>query len=206
MTEARDARTLAFYDSEAAVYANAGEQRPSRALAGFLAKLPDRADILDLGCGGGRDSRAMIAAGHRVEATDGCAAMAAQAEKRIGQPVRVMRFDELDADEAYDGIWAHASLLHVPRQALAETIAKIWRALRPGGWHFANFKAGEAEGRDKAGRYFNYLSADLTVALYQRAGPWQALEMSEGMGRGYYNDPTRWIGILAQKPGETEQP
>ncbi len=199
MTATTDEATLAFYEAEAPVYAASGNQGASRALPGFLAKLPQGARILELGCGGGRDSAAMIAEGFDVDATDGCAALAAKAEARIGRPVCVMRFEELEAHGEYDGVWAHASLLHVPRSGLPDIAARIRRALKPGGWHFANFKAGEAEGRDRFGRYFNYLSSREAEALYRDAGDWQEMTISQGEGSGYDGEPTQWVGVLVQK-------
>ena len=75
----------------------------------------------------------MLDRGFDVDPTDGVPAMAAEAETLLGRPVRIMRFDELEAAAAYDGIVALASLLHVPRDDLAGVLARIWRALKPGG-------------------------------------------------------------------------
>ena len=72
-----------------------------------------------------------------------------------------------------------ASLLHVPFDALPGVLAKVHRALKPGGWHFASFKAaggyaGDAEsgsgGRDALGRYFNYPRRDALLGAYRAAG------------------------------------
>ncbi|WP_299321906.1 bifunctional 2-polyprenyl-6-hydroxyphenol methylase/3-demethylubiquinol 3-O-methyltransferase UbiG [Parasphingopyxis sp.] len=155
-----DLETLAFYEKEAPVYAASGDQGASRHLPDFLAALSPGAHILELGCGGGRDSAAMIAAGFDVEATDGCVALAAKAEARIGRPVRVMRFAELDVIEGYDGVFANACLLHVPRAGLADILGRIHRALRRGGVFVASYKGGGEEGRDRFGRYFNFPHAD----------------------------------------------
>lgn len=79
-----DPATLAFYAAEAPVYAASGPGGTSRHLAGFLARLSRSARILELGCGGGRDAEAMIAAGFDVDATDGVPALAAEAARRRG--------------------------------------------------------------------------------------------------------------------------
>lgn len=65
--------------------------------------------MLDLGCGTGRDTRALIDAGMTVTATDGSPEMAREAEKRLAVPVRVQLFEDLDDVVAFDGIWANAS-------------------------------------------------------------------------------------------------
>lgn len=76
-----DAATLAFYDAEAPVYAASGPGGASRHLAGFIARLSPGARVLELGCGGGRDTEAMLAADLEVDATDGSPALAEQARK-----------------------------------------------------------------------------------------------------------------------------
>jgi hypothetical protein len=80
--------------------------------------------------------------------------MARQAERITGLPVAVSRFQEMAYVEEFDGIWANASLLHVSRQEMGDGIARLTRALRPGGILYTSFKVGESEGfRD--GRFFN---------------------------------------------------
>jgi SAM-dependent methyltransferase len=197
---AHDPETLEFYAEEAPVYVASGPGGASRHLHGFLGRLKPGATILELGCGGGRDSEAMLARGFEIDPTDGVREIARQAEARIGRQVRVMRFDELDAVERYDAVWAHASLLHVPRAALPDVLARIFAALRPGGWHFANYKSGGTEGRDGFGRYFNYLSIEQAVDAYRSSGDWEIVATDEYLDRGYYNRPGPWIAITARKP------
>jgi len=128
-----DAATMAFYASEAPDYAASNLGGVGRHLDPFLERLAPGALVLELGCGSGRDAAHMEALGFRVEPTDGVAEMAAQAEARLGRPVRVMRFDELEADEQYDGVVAAYSLLHVPRAGLPAVLARVWGGGRPGG-------------------------------------------------------------------------
>ncbi len=66
----------------------------------------------------------MIAAGFDVTPTDGSAGLAREAEKRLGRPARVMKFEELSETGAYAAVWANACLLHVPEDGLAGS----WRA------------------------------------------------------------------------------
>ena len=77
---------------------------------------------------------------------DGSPEMAEVASRRLDRPVGTLLFHELDEVEAYDGVWANACLLHVPRDELAPILKLIWRALKPGGTFYASFKAGDAEG------------------------------------------------------------
>lgn len=194
-----DAATLAFYAAEAPDYAASGPGGVGRHLDGFLERLSPGAQILELGCGSGRDAAAMEARGFRVEPTDGVPEMAAQAEIRLGRPVRVMRFDELAEAEAYDGVVAAYSLLHVPRAGLVDVLGRIWRALRPGGWHVATYKSASAEGRDRLGRYYNYPSEAELRDFYAQAGNWSEAEVERGEGRGYEGGVSTYLMITLRK-------
>lgn len=197
---ARDRRTLEFYADEASVYVASGKDGASRWLADFMAILPVGARVLDLGCGGGRDAEAMSAAGFAVDATDGSPAMAAKAAERLGRAVAVMRFDELSAVAAFDAVWANASLLHVPRAALRDVLAKIHRALKPGGIHFASYKGGGGEGRDRLGRYFNFFDRSSLVSEYTASAPWEILSVVEETGVGYDGARGPWLAITVRRP------
>ena len=198
---ARDATTLRFYADEAPVYAASGPGSVSRWLRDFLALLPPGARILELGCGGGRDAEAMIAAGFDVDPTDGTPEIARKAEERLRSPVRVLRFDELDASSAYDAVWASASLLHVPRDALPHVLGLVSKALKPGGIHFASYKGGGKEGRDRFGRYFNYLSLQDVEDAYGQSASWEVLSVTEYVGGGYDGKEGPWVAITVRRPG-----
>ena len=194
-----DASTLDFYAANAVAYLEHRPDEVSEELLPFLARLKPGARILELGCGGGRDAAAMIACGFDVEPTDGVAAMAGEAERLLGSRVRVMRFDEIDAVEAYDAVVAMASLLHAPKAALPDVLHRIWRALAPGGQHLATFKTAAAPGHDEHGRYYNYPSRDEAEAMYRVAGEWAAIDFHEAMGVGYFSTPARWLTVTAVK-------
>jgi SAM-dependent methyltransferase len=196
-----DPATLAFYAAEAPDYAASGPGGIGRHLDGFLERLAPGASILELGCGSGRDAEQMELRGFKVEPTDGVPEMAAQAEARLGRTVRVMRFDELDEIARYDGVVAVYSLLHVPREGLSNVLARIWRALKPGGWHVATYKTASSEGRDRLGRYYNYPSETELRAFYAAAGDWCDITIETGEGRGYEGGVSRFLMITLRKPG-----
>ncbi|MBY5365119.1 class I SAM-dependent methyltransferase [Rhizobium leguminosarum] len=191
-------RTFYFYEENAETYANRARSLPKQQLDAFLAGLAPGAAILELGCGGGQDSAYMLAHGFDVTSTDGSAELARKAEVLIGRPIRVMLFQELDADSAFDGVWAQASLLHVPRPELPAVFARIRRALRTGGIIHATFKAGDAEGHDGFGRYYNYPSAEWLSELLTKVG-WRNITISESDRGGYDGKPTRWLVVGAQR-------
>ena len=182
---AHDADTLAFYDREAMNYAARPRRERNRQLEDFMAKLPRGSRILELGSGDGKDAEAMIRAGFDVVPTDGSTALAGVAEARLGRPVKIMRFEDLDAQAAYDGVWANACLLHVPEDRLGDVLAKVHAALRHGGRFYASFKQGDGGGRDTLGRYYNYPSREKLTATYAQAGNWTAFAIEEGPSGGY---------------------
>lgn len=194
----RDTNTLDFYADEAETYAARQRELDDLRLQRFAALLPAAGAVLELGCGGGQDSAALLGLGLDVTATDGSPELAAQAAQRLGRPVAVLLFEDLAAEAAYDGVWANACLLHVPRPALPGMVARVHRALRPGGVFYASFKAGEAEGRDRFGRYYNYPDAGWLRAAYGAEG-WSRLDIEEDLGGGYDGEPTRWLHALAIK-------
>lgn len=130
--------------------------------ARFLALLSSRGPILDLGCGSGRDSLAFLRAGYSITSVDGSQAMVDATTALTGQSARRLRFDQLDFVEEFDGIWACASLLHVPRVDLGDIMTKVLRALRSGGVLYVSFKVGESE-RFVDGRHFT----DFTLASFE---------------------------------------
>ncbi len=190
-----DPETLAFYEAQAEVYAAQGHV--SRRLTNFLDQMPQGARILELGCGGGQDAEAMLVRGFDVIPTDGSPALAAQAQARLGRPVRVMLFEDLDAQAEYDGVWAQASLLHAPASALPNILARVRRALKPGSRFEANFKAGDGEGRDSLGRYHNFPSRAALAAAYDAAGPWASVEITQSEGGGYDGVARTWLIVVA---------
>jgi SAM-dependent methyltransferase len=205
MPKAHDAQTLSFYATEAAAYAARSDGiGPSKRLATFTARLKPGAAVLDLGCGTGRDTQALIEAGFAVTAIDGSSAMAQEAERRTGRPVRVQLFEDIEDVAAFDGIWASASLLHVPREGLPAVLHAVYRALKPNGLLFATFKGGGHEGRDTLGRYYNYLDASEVRALIEAAGAWTSIALTEGRGKGYDGTETPWTEVWAEKKSVEE--
>lgn len=193
-----DEGTLQFYRSNARSYAD-WAKAPSTRLRGFLALLPSGGSILELGCGAGNHSAVMLAEGFSVRATDGSPEMAEIASQRLGHAVEAMRFDQLDAHEPYDGVWASACLLHVPRDELTGILARIHRALRPSGVFYASYKMGEGDGRDSLGRYYNYASPEWLEATYASAGPWITLSSDRNVIQSFDETPANMLHLVVRK-------
>jgi SAM-dependent methyltransferase len=193
-----DEATLQFYRKNARVYAD-WAKAPSARLTRFLALLPPGASILELGCGAGNHSAEMLAAGFKVRATDGSAEMAEIASRRLGHPVETLLFDELDEHEAYDGVWASACLVHVPRDDLAAILRRIRRALKPDGLFYASFKVGEGDGRDNLGRYYNYPSPQWLQATYAAAGAWSSISSGTSEIKSFDKTPATMLHLVVRK-------
>ncbi len=196
-----DAETLAFYDREGARYAEwsasavGGDPRLDR----FLAEAPEGARLLDYGCGGGWAAKRMLDAGRRVDAFDGSASLAEEASRLTGINVHVMRFEAFDAPGRYGGIWASFCLLHAPKATMPGNLARIARALSPGGLLYLGLKGGEGERRDSLGRLYSYFMPDEARALLTDAG-FTEISIEEAVGDGYDGVRESELHIFARIP------
>ncbi len=163
--------TITYYTENAqAFFADTVAVGMDSLYARFLPQIPPGGHILDAGCGSGRDTLAFLQAGYRVTAFDASPTLAALAERLTGQPVQVLRFQDLAWQRGFDGIWACASLLHVPAADLPEALGRLALALRPGGVLYASFKYGQ-DSREHRGRRFTDLDeARLRTLLGQVPG------------------------------------
>ena len=128
-------------------------------------------DLLDFGCGPGRDLVALTQRVHRPTGLDGSATFCAMARKRSGCPVLHQDFVALDLPaEAYDGVFANASLFHVPSQHLPVVLSQLCTALRPGGALFSSVPRGDGVEGWNGARYGTYLQLPAWRALFEGAG------------------------------------
>lgn len=193
-----DPATLAWYQDQAPRYVSKVCGSANRHLDPFLGRLTPGSHILELGCGAGQDASHMAARGFAVDATDATAAMVALSREH-GVPARQMRFDELAATQAYDAIWAHACLIHVARDDFRDVLARVHRALRARGWHFANFKLGDGEGRDPLGRLHNFPDEAWLARAYRAAG-FDIVETETYRGSGADGVVRDWHALTLRKP------
>lgn len=164
----------------------------------FLDCLNEGAYILDFGCGSGRDTRYFLEAGMKVDAIDGSEEMCRIASEYAGIKVQQMLFQELDVRDKYDGIWACASILHLPKNDLKIVLQKMATALKKHGFIYTSFKYGEFEG-ERNGRYFTDFTIDTFQTLIQDI---EGLQIKEDWttgdvrpGRG----EERWLNLILRK-------
>ena len=121
-------------------------------------------DILDFECGPGRDICTFKSLGHRPTGLDGSKAFCQMAHQHSGCPILHQRFRKLELKEhTFDGIFANASLFHVPSQELSRVLGELHCALRPGGILFTSNPRGSAEGW-QGQRYGHYMEFEANKA------------------------------------------
>ena len=150
--------TLDYYNTQALNFvAHTVDVDFSEIQNSFLDYIPAGGSILDFGCGSGRDTKYFLGKGYHVDAIDGSEELCKIATEYTGIPVKQMLFDELNAVEQYDGIWACASILHVEKKRLPQLIKKMAAAVKKGGTVYVSFKYGDFEG-ERSGRCFTDLT------------------------------------------------
>ncbi len=164
-----DEETIAAYETRSHAYLDTLGDEAQPGYAEFLAALPERAHVLDLGCGPGDTARRLQEAGHSVDAVDATQAMIDRA-REVGVIARRASFEQIDGQDVYDAIWANFSLLHASRAGLPGILNALHRALRPGGLFHIAVKLGEGEARDRLGRFYTYYGEVELVGLLDAAG------------------------------------
>jgi SAM-dependent methyltransferase len=134
----------------------------------FLRHIPARGRILDAGCGVGRDALAFAERGYSVVAFDASAEMVRLARERTAGRAEVlhMRFEDVAWREEFDGIWACASLLHVPETELPAVARRLASALRPGGVIYMSFKYGAGQRVSEGRQFTDHTDETLRAAVH----------------------------------------
>ncbi|MBY0272872.1 MAG: class I SAM-dependent methyltransferase [Alphaproteobacteria bacterium] len=165
----------------------------------FLAQLKPGAKILDVGCGVGREARFFEELGYDVTAFDGSVEVIKLASQILRKPPFLMRFQDMNFSEEFDGIWASASLIHVPPHELKNVITRIWKALKPEGIFFANFKHGEGEFTQEERTFYYMMEASLRPYLadqFKIIDIWTAENRSSHFA---YSPDKLWLNVLGRK-------
>ena len=191
-------KTIDYYNLHAEQFADSTFQVDMESLyQPFLALLQPSARILDVGCGSGRDSLAFKNKGYEVEAMDYSEELVKKATELTGIAVKHQSFYELDEVQAYDGVWACASLLHCERERLHEVFEKLVTALRSGGVLYMSFKYGDSD-REKDGRYFTDLNEPQAEKLLGQVGQVELLRQWITVDQRP-DRVEKWLNILVKK-------
>lgn len=164
----------------------------------FLDLLKEGDTILDLGCGSGRDSLTFYEQGYDVTLLDASEEMCKLAEIHTGLEVLQMTIEQMDFDNVFDGIWACASLLHIPKKELSHILTKIARALNDKGVLYMSFKPGSFEGF-RGERYFSDFTPESMTELLRDHGRFDIVKLweTEDVRSGHSDE--KWLNILVRK-------
>lgn len=191
--------TLDYYDEHAESFVQNTEHADMYEAADhFLSCLKPGTSVLDFGCGSGRDSLYFLKKGYRVTALDGSSRLCRFAEKKIGIPVRCEKFSDFRDANCYEGIWACASLLHVPSIDLPSLFQRLASALKEDGVLYVSFKYGDDEG-ERNGRYFTDLTEKKLETLIRGISSLSIQEtwISGDVRQGRGNE--KWLNALIRK-------
>lgn len=192
-------KTLDYYNENADAFAAETVGADFRQVQDrFLDRLDAGDCILDFGCGSGRDTKYFLKKGYKVDATDGSVEMCRIASEYTGIPVKQMLFQELDAHGKYNGIWACASILHLPKQELGKVLKKMGTALKKNGVIYTSFKYREFEG-ERNGRYFTDFTIDTFTEFMQEIGNLKIEDcwITSDVRPGRYEE--KWLNLILQK-------
>ena len=170
-------------------------------LVEWLQCFPAGARLLDLGCGGGKDAGDLDRRGYRVVGLDRTSALLLAGRRRypslplVRADLRAIPFQAM----SFDGLWAAASLMHLPKPEARRILADICKLVRPGGLFAATVTYGVksclvADGW-VPGRYFARWKKDELARAVRRAG-WTILELNVITNR---ERKGRWLNLLAQR-------
>ncbi len=153
-------QTLAHYDCNAqAFWQGTKDHDVSQNIAALLRYIdvPAPFDLLDFGCGPGRDLKTFKALGHHAVGLEGAAALAAMARASSGCEVWEQNFLELTLPGTrFDGVFANAVLFHVPSEVLPRVLTQLFETLKPGGVLFCSNPRGEGQEGWQGERYGAY--------------------------------------------------
>lgn len=151
------ARTLAYYDEHAQAYREGTRDHDvSQNIAALLQSIETAPpfDLLDIGCGPGRDLEKFVQLGHRATGLEGSSQLAAIARANSGCDVLEQSFLALDLpDGRFDGVFANAVLFHVPSQELPRVLRQLHATLKPGGVLFSSNPRGHGQEGWNGDRY-----------------------------------------------------
>jgi SAM-dependent methyltransferase len=138
--------------------------------------------ILDLGCGPGRDLRYFRSLGHDAVGLDGSKEFVAMARSYSECEVLQQDFLTMELPEShFDGIFANASLFHVPSQELPRVLVELSETLRPRGVLFCSNPRGNNEEGLSGDRYSCFFDHDTWCNCVTAAGFFRV--------RHYYRPP-----------------
>ena len=206
-TTQRVLQTINVYERSAKECLARWSQRRHRRpplLVEWLQYLSADASVLDLGCGGGQDAGNLAQRGYRVVGVDRTRALLSAGRRRY-RSLPLVRADLRDLPfqaMSFDGLWAAASLMHLPKPDARRALTDLFRLVRPSGLFAATVTHGV---RSRfvtdgwlPGRYVARWRKEEFARAVRRAG-WTILELRVVANR---ERKGRWINVIARREGE----
>ncbi len=199
--------TRETYDKTAKEYAKGrakGKGMFRKSLRRFVHLIGKEGLVLDAGCGPGRDSKYLLRHGMDVIGIDYSNKMLGEAVKNVGDcrfihmDMRNLRFDK----SIFDGIWANASILHIPKRDVNAVLSEFRRVLKPNGILYVSVRKGGKEEivkkkSYKGGKKFfaNYEIGELKK-LAENCG-FKVIDVS--LKKDLFYRPIKWVCLFARK-------
>jgi SAM-dependent methyltransferase len=191
--------TLAWYEANAKKFvAGTVDINMTLLYVPFQNYMRPYASILDAGCGSGRDTLYFSKRGYAVTAFDNSPALVKIATKLTGQEILTLAFQDMEFQEQFDGVWACASLIHVPMKDMHDVIARISRSMKVDGVLYASFSYGTGEDTRNGRRVVDFdedrfdelleRHPELTVIRY-----WKTRDLLPD------RENQQWLNILVRK-------
>ena len=196
------ARTLSHYDKQAQSYwEGTRDHDVSQNIEALLQSIeaPPPFELLDLGCGPGRDLKTFTALGHRATGLEGSAQLAALARTNSGCDVLEQNFLALELPSShFDGVFANAVLFHVPTQELPRILRELRATLKPGGVMFTSNPRGDGQEGWNGDRYGAFQDWQTWRDFVCAAG---FVELSHFYRpKGLPRDQQPWLASVWRKP------
>jgi SAM-dependent methyltransferase len=199
-------QTLAHYQGNAeSFWEGTKDHDVSQNIAALLyyIEVPAPFELLDFGCGPGRDLKTLKALGHHPVGLEGAAALAAMARSNSGCEVWEQNFLDLDLDldlpkARFDGIFANAVLFHVPSAVLPRVLAQLFETLKPGGVLFCSNPRGNGEEGWNGERYGAYHDLESWRGYMTSAGFTELTHYYRPAGLPLAQQP--WLAMVWRRP------
>lgn len=191
--------SIEYYNQYAAkYYEDTVNQDMSEIIGQFVEYLEEGDTVLDLGCGSGRDSLTFYEMGYDVTALDASEEMCKLAEIHTGLEILQMTYEDMEFEDVFNGIWASASFIHIPKDEMPVLLDKLADALKEDGILYMSFRKGELEGFSGKCFFSDYTKKELD-RLIDKNGGFQVLNMWEDSEIFDAHKDVTWIHVLAKK-------
>jgi len=200
-------KTLSYYENNAKHLSQRYESANVDNIHALLLKtFPSKSYLLEIGCGSGRDAAFMHRDGYNILAIDGSREMIAEAKRchpELEGSLEVMKIPEEFHFEpsSFDGVYSIATLMHLNKSAIDQTIAKVAMILKAGSKFLFSVSVQRDDvndqGKDEKGRQFTSMSEFEWVRCCERYG--LQLEHSEITGDGLGRDGIVWLTCVVGK-------